>query len=128
MKRAAHVVVALAASAAFVSLVGCKKNVDPNAFDAGATAQPVVANAAPSAPVAADTADAAAPLAPLASAAAVPVHKAAPKASAATAKVDPPECSNARTFCSSPKAATDDKIKHMCESFKAECVAKGGKI
>jgi len=103
---------------------GCKKNVDPNAFDGGATAAPVVA-ATPSAP-AADV-DATAPLAALASASAAPVvapqHKPAAKP-----KIDPPECVNARTFCSSPKVGTDPKVTKMCEGFKAECAAKGGKI
>lgn len=126
MNKAGHVVVVVSIAASFAVLAGCKKNVDPSAFDAGATAQPVVAAATPSAPEPAAADAGVAPLAPLASAAAVPAaHKAAPKPAA---KPDPPECSNARTYCSSPKAATDDKIKHLCESFKAECTAKGGKI
>lgn len=119
--------VALAAGA-----FGCKKSVDPLAFDAGA-GQPVAVAAVPSTPEVADAA--VAPLAPLAASAAPVVKKVAPKASAAasaSAKGPNPddlqECTNARAFCNSPKVTTDARTKRLCDTFKAECVAKGGKV
>lgn len=116
--------IALAASAA-----GCKKSVDPSAFDAGA-GQPIAVAAVPST---AEVDAAVTPLAPLADAAAAPVvKKVAPKASAAaSAKVNPDElqeCVNARAFCNSPKVTTDERTKRFCETFKKDCLAKGGKV
>lgn len=121
-----------AMSSVALSAAGCKKNVDPNAFDAGApavVAQPVVA-----APV--EVPDAAAPLAPLAAAATAPavVKKPTvkPDAGAATPKVDSlalQECTNARSFCTSPKAKQEgSSTKKLCEQFTAECKAKGGTV
>ncbi|MBK6692227.1 MAG: hypothetical protein IPG50_08485 [Myxococcales bacterium] len=113
------------ASTLAVFSLACGKKVDPAAFDAGAPAEPVVAAAVPSAPVAADDASVAA----LASAPPV-VKKVAPKVapSAAAPRTDLPDCSNARTFCGSPKVTTDAKTKRLCEAFTAECKAKGGAL
>lgn len=123
MKR--NVMIAFGLIGLTVPSIGCKKNVDPGTFDAGAAA-PVVAAATPSAP-AADADAGVAPLAALASASAAPVVAPAHKP-AAKPKIDPPECVNARNYCSSPKVGSDPKIKKMCDGFTAECVAKGGKV
>lgn len=124
--------VAVLGVASAIGAFGCKKSVDPGAFDAGA-GQPVAVTATPSTPEVADAA--VAPLAPLAASAVPVVKKVAPKASAsaaASAKApnadDLQECTNARAFCNSPKVSTDARTKRLCDTFKAECLAKGGKI
>jgi hypothetical protein len=127
---------AIAGVALATMTVGCKKNVDLSAADTGPAPSAAVATA----PATAEAVDAA-PLQALASAAPVAVKKVAPKdagaadaapaAAVAAAPATPsnlPECSNARTFCSSPKVGTDAKIKKMCDSFTAECKAKGGSL
>ena len=126
--------VAIVASFALLGQ-GCKKEIDPAAFDAGVSS--TAASAAPSAsaaePTAAEPATTdVAPLAPLSSAtkpvAAVakpgtPVAKPATPAAAPMA-----ECAKAKQFCEHPAVKTDTAIQGLCTKYKDECTKKGGHL
>jgi hypothetical protein len=108
---------------AFVALpaIACKKNVDPGAFDAGASAEPAVASVAPT-PSAPAATDSVAPLASLAPAA-------TPPPAAAGAKPKPkhfPECDEAKRWCNHPAHGIDKAIQEKCTTNKQACFAKGG--
>jgi len=107
--------------ACFTAALGCRKKVDPSAFDAGVTADTSAAASASATP-ADDAADAAAPLASLAPPkvpTAAPHHSTAPKA-------QPPECAAAARFCNHPAAGKDKAIQALCDQNKAACTSKGG--
>ncbi|MFO0673538.1 MAG: hypothetical protein U0235_28630 [Polyangiaceae bacterium] len=109
----------------------CKKNVDPSAFDAGATAAPVVAPVASSAPVvavaSAPAVDSVAPLASLSPPIAAPAPVAAGNAPAKK-KANLPECDQARTMCGHPAIKVDKALQALCAQKKDACLSKGGTL
>jgi sec-independent protein translocase protein TatB len=114
--------------------LGCKKEIDPSAFDAGVTS--TAASAAPSAsapePTAADPAATdVAPLAPLSSATTPKPPPAAAKPGTAAKPATPAaapiaECAKAKQFCEHPAVKTDTAIQGLCAKYKDECTKKGG--
>ena len=108
------------------AVVGCKKEVDPSAFDAGVSAAPPVVVAPVGTTVAAAAAtDTVAPLASLA-----PAGTAAPVAAGHGAPKPKPknffECDNARKYCNHVAVKTDKAIENLCTTNKQTCFAKGG--
>jgi hypothetical protein len=117
--------------------LGCKKEIDPAAFDAGVTS--TAASAAPSAsapePTAADPAATdVAPLAPLSSATTPKAPAAAGKPGTPAARPATPaaapiaECAKAKQFCEHPAVKTDTAIQGLCAKYKDECTKKGGHL
>jgi hypothetical protein len=103
---------------------GCKKNVDPAAFDAGATTA-ATASAAPTETAAAvDPSASAAPLASLDP----PKVVVAPKAVAAKPTASAPKtieaCDKAKAICPNAGRASQSQ----CLAFTAECTKQGGHL
>ena len=114
------------------TVVGCQKKFDPNAFEAGAPepSAPASASAAPVDTTTADAGDAGDGLAPLETGkgGAHPTAGAVGTGSHAntTAKVDPPECQEARKACNS--RILTRAITKQCNDSRFACFNKGGHL
>ena len=102
--------------------VGCKKNVDPAAFDAGATTASATVAATETAPTA-EPSTSAAPLASLDPPKVVVAPKVAAKPTASAPKTIE-ACDKAKLICPNAGRASQSQ----CLAFTAECTKQGGHL